>query len=69
MVASRGLHVGLSTAVGRLRQDALAVAMRQASAWRWILLLGSASSMLGLGFWHYAVIDELRRALMLLYAS
>jgi len=69
MVASRGLHAGLSIAVRRLRRDALMAAIRQANAWRWVLLIGSAAGMLGLGLWHYAVIDELRRALMLLQAG
>ena len=36
---------------------------------RLTLLLGVLFGMLGLALWHYAVIDELRRALVLLYSG
>ncbi len=69
MIAARGLHAGLALGCDRLRQQALKDAERQAQALRWSLLLGVLGCMLGLGLWHYAVIDDLRRALMLFYAS
>jgi len=69
MICARGLHAGLSLGSDRLRRQALDVAERQALALRWCLLLGVLLCILGLGLWHYAVIDEMRHALMLFYAS
>lgn len=69
MVLARGLHAGLALSGARLRSQVLGAVARQAAAWRWFLLLFCLCSLLGLGVWHYAVIDELRRSLMLLYAS
>ncbi|MGB3290368.1 MAG: hypothetical protein WBA83_13940 [Burkholderiaceae bacterium] len=69
MVTARGLHAGLELAAGRLRTHVLETVARQALALRWALLLGSLLCLLGLAAWHYAVIDELRRSLMLFHAS
>ncbi|NYT61340.1 general secretion pathway protein [Alcaligenaceae bacterium] len=69
MVMARGLQAGLQLVSDRLRQHVLGSVARQAQALRWVLLLASLACLLGLGLWHYAVIDELRRSLMLFYAS
>lgn len=69
MVAARGLQAGLTLGAERLRTQVLETVAKQALALRWILMLGSLACLLGLGLWHYAVIDELRRSLMLFYAS
>ncbi len=69
MVMARGLRAGLLLASERLRSHVLGAVARQAMALRWGLLLASLACLLGLGLWHYAVIDELRRSLMLFYAS
>lgn len=69
MVLARGLVAGLSLTRERLKKQMLGSVARQALAWRWSLLLFCVTGLLGLGLWHYAVIDELRRALMLFYAS
>ena len=69
MVLARGLHQGLVLSTERLAQHVLEVTARQALMLRWCLLLGCLAGLLGLGLWHYAVIDELRRSLMLFYAS
>lgn len=69
MIAANGLHHGLALAAERLGTDVHAMAKRQAQRLHWFLLLGALSCLLGLGLWHYAVIDELRVALMLFYAS
>ena len=69
MVAARGLYVGLTLGNERLREYVLGATARQAALLRWSLLLGCLAGLLGLGLWHYAVIDELRRSLMLFYAS
>ena len=69
MVAARGLSAGLMLAAERLRTHFLVSVSAQALIMRWALLLGCVTCLLGLGLWHYAVIDELRRSLMLFYAS
>jgi hypothetical protein len=69
MVAARGLQAGLILGSERLRAHVLGTVARQATALRWGLLLASLSCLLSVGVWHYAVIDELRRSLMLFYAS
>jgi type II secretory pathway component PulF len=69
MVMARGLHAGLALAADRLRTHVLVTVARQALVLRWCLLLTSLLCLLGLSAWHYAVIDELRRSLMLFHAS
>ncbi|NGM87795.1 general secretion pathway protein [Parapusillimonas sp. SGNA-6] len=69
MIVARGLHVGLVLSAERLRTHVLGTVARQAAVLRWTLLLGCLACLMGLGLWHYAVIDELRRSLTLFYAS
>lgn len=69
MVTARGLQAGLVLGGERLRTQVLGTVAKQAMALRWGLMLSSLACLLGLGLWHYAVIDELRRSLMLFYAS
>lgn len=69
MVFARGLRTGLMLGSERLRAHVLGAVAKQAMALRWGLLLACLMCLLGLGLWHYAVIDELRRSLMLFYAS
>lgn len=69
MVMARGLHAGLELGTARLRRHVLGATARQALMLRWCLLMGCLAGLLGLGLWHYAVIDELRRSLMLFHAS
>jgi type II secretory pathway component PulF len=69
MALARGLEQGLLAARERLVSRILASVARQAALLRWSLLLACVAGLLGLGLWHYAVIDELRRALTFFYAS
>lgn len=69
MALARGLEQGLLAARERLVSRILAAVARQAAVLRWSLLLACVAGLLGLGLWHYAVIDELRRALTFFYAS
>lgn len=69
MAAARGLATGLSLTRKRLESRLLTTVARHALALRWCSLLFCVACLLGLGLWHYAVIDELRRSLMLFYAS
>jgi len=69
MIAARGVEAGIAQARLHVESRTLAGVRRRALTLRWVLLLGSVGTVLALALWHYAVIDELRRALMNFYAS
>lgn len=69
MVLACGLQQGLVLTCERVRGLVLGSVARQAAGLRWLILLTSLAFILGLGLWHYAVIDELRRSLMMFHAS
>lgn len=69
MIMARGLHEGLALTCDRVRGLVLGSVARQAVGLRWGILLTCLGLVLALGLWHYAVIDELRRSLMLFHAS
>jgi hypothetical protein len=69
MVMARGLGAGLRLTSERLRVHVTDKLAREATRLRWCLLLTCLACLLGLALWHYAVIDELRRSLMIFYAS
>ncbi|OZI25056.1 general secretion pathway protein [Bordetella genomosp. 7] len=69
VIAARGLEAGVEQARLRAESRALRRIRREAQALRWGLLLLSVAAVLALTLWHYAVIDELRRALTNFYAS
>lgn len=69
MILARGLAIGLSLARDRIQRQVLRVVERQAVVMRWSILLACVAYVLGLVLWHYAVIDELRRALTFYLAS
>lgn len=69
MVGAHGLAGGLRQARARIESHTAARVRRQAQGARWLLLLGAAGAVVGLALWHYAAIDELRRALTHFHAS
>jgi len=69
MIAAHGLASGLRHARLRVESHTVARVRRQAQAARWLLLLGATGLVIGLALWHYAAIDELRRALTQFHAS
>nr|WP_026350051.1 type II secretion system F family protein [Bordetella sp. FB-8] len=69
MSTAHGLVEGLHQARLRAEFHAAARLRRQAQALRWTCLLASAGAVIGLTLWHYAAIDELRRALMQFHAT
>jgi type II secretory pathway component PulF len=69
MTDALGLETGLARVRERVESRLLARVRRQAAALRWALLIASLATVLGVTLWHYAVIDELRRALTNFYAS
>lgn len=69
MIDARGLVDGVGLLCSRLNERVLPQVEQQAQTLRWALLLGCVAGMFTLGLWHYAVIDELRRSMMIFYAS
>lgn len=69
MIVARGLATGLALARDRIQRQILDVVARQAVTTRWIILLACVAYVLAMVLWHYAVIDELRRALTFYLAS
>jgi type II secretory pathway component PulF len=69
MIAAHGMAAGLDRAADRVERRALSRVGRQAQALRWVLLLGAVAAVIGLALWHYAVVDELRRAMMHVHAA
>lgn len=69
MSEARGLVDALILLRDRLDGRVLPQVARQAQSIRWTLLACCVAGMLALGLWHYAAIDELRRSLMIFYAS
>jgi type II secretory pathway component PulF len=69
MIDALGLETGLARVRHRVESQLLVRVRRQAAALRWVLLIASLATVLGVTLWHYAVMDELRRALTNFYAS
>lgn len=69
MFEARHLNAALRLLAQRIHGDILGSLARRAQAFRWLLLLSCVSYLLGLALWHYAVIDELRRALSLQFSD
>lgn len=63
MVAVHGVTAGLLRTRERIETRLLGQVLRRALALRWAALGSVLSALFGLVFWHYAVVDELRRAL------
>lgn len=69
MIDAHGMDEGLLRGRGRLETHSVRRIAVRARWLRWMLLLSSLGCLLVLTAWHYGVIDELRRALMLHQAS
>lgn len=69
VMTARGLAVGLVLTRNRIQHQILTSVARQAAVMRWVILLGCVAYVMGLALWHYAVIDELRRALTFYFSS
>jgi type II secretory pathway component PulF len=69
LIAARGLAQAMGSVRDRVEGRLLVSIKRQATLLRWLLLLSAVGTLIGLALWHYAVIDELRRAMTQFYAS
>ncbi len=66
---SQGIARALVVLQQRLQQQFQKQLLLKAQVWRWFLLLTCVGVMLAIGGWHYLVIDEMRRALLMFYAQ
>lgn len=69
MEKSQGLAKALSLSAQRLHSVVRRRIPLKAQVLRWLMLLGCVGALLLIGGWHYVVIDELRNALLMLYAN
>ena len=69
MTAARGLQAGLQATHRRMAGRWLDRVRIQALALRWVALLLGVAIVLGIGIWHYAALDELRRGWMMFHAG
>lgn len=69
MELSQGLVRALHLTTLRLQTVLAKRLPLQAQLWRWVVLLGCVMALLSIGGWHYVVIDELRQALLMVYAN
>lgn len=69
MEKSQGLSRALALSSQRLHSVIARRLPLKAQVWRWVMLLGCVAALLLIGGWHYVVIDELRNALLMLYAN
>lgn len=69
MTMARSLAEALILTRQRLEQQMLGAVRIQVAGLRWSVLLACAIGLLALGLWHYAAIDDLRRALMIYYSA
>lgn len=69
MEQSQGIEKSLYLTTTHQYEDLINKLPIKATFWRWFLLLSCVFAMLLIGGWHYIVIDELRRALLMLYAN
>jgi len=69
LVQARGLNHGLQLTCETIRTKISSDIESSAWRWRWLLLSMSLVAVMGVGYWHVLVIEELRQALLMHYSS
>ena len=69
LVQARGLNQGLQITCETIRNKIVGDIESSAWRWRWLLLSISLVTVMGVGYWHVLVIEELRQALLMHYSS
>ncbi len=69
MITARGLVEGLRHCSTWVERHVLHTVAGQAAVMRWCLLLSAVLGVFTVALWHYAAIDDMRRALALFHAS
>jgi type II secretory pathway component PulF len=67
VVRVRGLSDGLLMASSQISEQITESMVRRALVWRWLLLVTAVGAVFAMGAWHVEVIEEMRRALTLMY--
>jgi len=67
VVRVRGLSEGLLVACAQIGDHLTQSMAKRAVIWRWFLLLAALGTVFAVGVWHMEVIEEMRRALTLVY--
>jgi hypothetical protein len=67
VVRVRGLSDGLLLAAAQISEQITVSMARRALVWRWLLLVAALGAVFAMGAWHIEVIEEMRRALTLMY--
>jgi hypothetical protein len=69
LVKTTGLDLAISRTARRVERDTLKSFKEDALILRWILLIFGLCSVLALAWWHFQVIEDLRRGLALFYSA
>nr|MBF0684792.1 general secretion pathway protein [Pseudomonas sp.] len=69
MMTVHGVDGGLSRTRQRIESRIIVDVLRRALALHWTILLFAVGVLIAMTFWHFSVIDELRRALQAYYAA
>lgn len=69
MMSVHGVDAGLARVRQRMEGRVMRDVLRRALALRWAVLLFAVAILMVMAFWHFGVIDELRRALQSYYAA
>ncbi len=67
VVRVRGLSEGLLVACAQIGEQLTQAMTTRAVFWRWLLLIAALGTVFAVGVWHVEVIEEMRRALTLVY--
>ncbi len=69
MIDTRGLDDGLQRASERIERRTLGAVAKRAAMLRWLMLLTAVGVLMGLSFWHVAVVQEMKQALINFHAG
>ncbi len=69
LIDTHGLDEALQCVQLRLHRQTFDAVARRATRFKWGLLLSAVLSLLSLLFWHFSVVDELRRGLIYFYSN
>ncbi len=69
MIEVHGIDEGVARTGARIERQWLGALLRRAHRLRWLLLGVAVATVLAVMFWHYAVIDELRRGMQAVFAT
>lgn len=69
LIQAKGLNDGLDQTCEVIRNQIATDIRQRAWTWRWGLLLAGVGCVMGMGYWHMRVIEQLRQGLLMHYAT